>query len=88
VSTFAGHLEETFKPNEVTKRRPQNRNQQSAVQITQPIKFLTPKEIQNIIHDINRRKAPGYDLITGRITKKKKCQEKALTSKNYMQRNY
>jgi hypothetical protein len=39
------------------------------LQITQPIKFLTPKEIQNIIQDINPRKAPGYDLITGRILK-------------------
>jgi hypothetical protein len=40
------------------------------LQISQPIKFLTQKEIQNIIQDdLNPMKAPGYDLITGRILK-------------------
>jgi hypothetical protein len=38
--------------------------------IIQPIKFLTPKEIRNIIQEyLNPRKAPGYDLIRGRILK-------------------
>jgi hypothetical protein len=40
------------------------------LQITQSIKFLTPKKIQNITQeDLSPRKAPGYDLITGRILK-------------------
>jgi hypothetical protein len=33
------------------------------LQITQPVKFPTPKEIQNIIEE-NPRKASGYDLTT------------------------
>jgi hypothetical protein len=38
--------------------------------VIQPVKFLTPKEIRNIIQeDLNPKKAPGYDLITGRILK-------------------
>jgi hypothetical protein len=71
---FAEHLEKTFKPNEL----PQNEDLETEInkalkeppQITQPIKFLTPKEIQNIMQaDLNLRKAPGYDLITRRILK-------------------
>jgi hypothetical protein len=71
ANTFAGHLEKAFKPNEL----PQNKafeteiskSLEEPLQIIQPIKFFTPQEIQNIIHDLNPRKAPGYDLITGRI---------------------
>jgi hypothetical protein len=37
------------------------------LQIINPIKFFTPKEIQKIIQDLNTRKAPGYNYITGRI---------------------
>jgi hypothetical protein len=73
VNTSAGHLEKTSKPNEL----PQNEDIETEInkvlkeplQIIQPIKFLTPKEIQNKIKDLNPRKAPGYDLITGRILK-------------------
>jgi hypothetical protein len=47
-----------------------NKALKEPLQITQPIKFLTPKEIQNIIQkDLNPSKAPGYDLMTGRISK-------------------
>jgi hypothetical protein len=76
ANTFAGHLEKTLKPNEL----PQNEDLETEInkalkeplQITQPIKFLTPKEIQNIVQeDLNPRKAPGYDLITERILKEK-----------------
>jgi hypothetical protein len=67
-------LEKTFKPNEL----PQNEDLETEInkplkeplQITQKIKFLTPNEIQNIIQeDLNPRKAPGYDIITGRMLK-------------------
>jgi hypothetical protein len=80
ANTFAGHLENTSKPNDL----PQNEGHKTEInkalkeplQIIKPIKFLTPKEIRNIIQeDLNPRKAPGFDLITGRILKKK-CQEK------------
>jgi hypothetical protein len=74
ANTFAGHIETTFKPVEL----PQNEDLETEIkralkeplQTTQPIKFLTPKEIQNIIQeDLNPREAPGCDLITGRILK-------------------
>jgi hypothetical protein len=74
ANTFAGHLEKTFKLNDL----PQNEGLETEInkalkeplQIIQPIKLLTPKEIRNIIQeDLNPRKAPGYDLITGRILK-------------------
>jgi hypothetical protein len=39
------------------------------LQITQPIKLLTPQEFQNIIQDLNPRETPGYSLITGEILK-------------------
>jgi hypothetical protein len=52
ANTFAEHLEKTFKSNELL----QNKNLETDInkalkeqlQITQPIKFLTPKEIQNV----------------------------------------
>jgi hypothetical protein len=73
ANTFAGHVEKTFKPNEL----PQNEDLETEInkalkepiQIIQPIKFLTPKEIQNIIQDLSPRIDPGYVLITGRILK-------------------
>jgi hypothetical protein len=51
VNTSAGHLEKTSKPNEL----PQNEDLETEInkalkemlEITQPIKFLTPKEIKN-----------------------------------------
>jgi hypothetical protein len=82
----------TFKPNEL----PQNEYLETEInkalkellQITQPIKFLTSKEIQNIIQeDLNPRKVPGYDLVTGRILNVMPRKGIVLVNK-YMQRNY
>jgi hypothetical protein len=55
ANAFAGHLEKIFKPNEL----PQNEDIETEInkmlkeelQITQPIKILTSKEIQNIIQE-------------------------------------
>jgi hypothetical protein len=47
-----------------------NKAPKEPLKITQQIKFPTPKEIKNTTQeDLNPRKAPGYDLITGRILK-------------------
>jgi hypothetical protein len=47
-----------------------NKALKELLQTTQPVKFLAPKEIQNIIQeDLNPRKDAGYDLITGRTLK-------------------
>jgi hypothetical protein len=39
-------------------------------QISLPIKAFSPKELSQIIKKINEHKAPGYDLITGKILRK------------------
>jgi hypothetical protein len=74
ANTFTGHIEKTFKSNEL----PQNEDFETEInkalkeplQITQPIKFLTQKEIQNITQEgLDPWKVPGYDLSTGRILK-------------------
>jgi hypothetical protein len=73
-NTFAGCLGKSFKPNEVPQNedlgKEINKALKEPIQITQPMKFLAPKEIQNIIQeDLNPSKAPGYDLITRTIVK-------------------
>jgi hypothetical protein len=55
------------------------------LQIAQPLKRLTPKEIRNIIQeDFNPRKAPGYYLRTERILKEmpRKCIVHLTTIRN------
>jgi hypothetical protein len=47
-----------------------NKALEEPLQIIQPIQFCTHREIQKIIQGaLSPRKAPGYDLITGRILK-------------------
>jgi hypothetical protein len=63
-----------FKPNKLLQNETLgteiNKTLEKPLQIIHPIKYFTPKEIQNIIQeDLNPRKAPGYDLFTGRILK-------------------
>jgi hypothetical protein len=74
ANTFEGHLEKTLKPNDLPQNEGLeteiNRELKEPLQIIQLIKFLTPKEIRNIIQDdLNPRKAHGCGLITWRILK-------------------
>jgi hypothetical protein len=74
ANIFAGHLEKAFKSNELPENEAFeaeiNKTLEEPLQITQPVYFLAPKESQNIIQgDLDPRKAPGCDLITGRILK-------------------
>jgi hypothetical protein len=68
ASTFAGQLVKAFKPNELQQNAnfetEINKTLKEPLQITQPINFLTQKEIQNTIQEISTQ---GYDLISGRI---------------------
>lgn len=68
VSLFAAHLEETFKP---LPRQTANENITTISKIdNHNIRFVTIKELKNEINNnLNIRKAPGYDLITGQIVK-------------------
>jgi len=68
ASMFAEYLEETFKPlprqtSEENLARVKNKNKSE-------IKLVKFKELKNVIKtDLNIKKAPGYDLITGKIIK-------------------
>lgn len=69
---FADHLEQTFKPNEQYTRESVNNTDQllPLLERGEEIPLVTPKEVENDIkNNINPRKAPGFDLITGLILK-------------------
>jgi hypothetical protein len=64
---FANYLEQTFQPNE-NQDEPQLLEQ---VGEEMDIAFITPKEVvEEIKTNINKKEAPGYDLITEEILKK------------------
>lgn len=66
ADTFTDHLRATFQPNDIVS---------DYIPITiylkrLSIKTFSPKEIQWKIDKLNNRKAPGFDLVTTRISKK------------------
>jgi hypothetical protein len=70
---FADYLEQIFKPNEQQSR---NEEQMFLSEENEDIPLVTPKEVANKIKcNINPRKAPGFDLITGEVLKQlpRKC---------------
>jgi hypothetical protein len=80
ANTFARHVGKSFEPNEIPENEDLeteiNKAPKEPLQITQPMKFHTPKEIRNIIQkDLNPSETPPYDLIRGRILKEmpRKC---------------
>lgn len=63
---FATHLENTFHPNEELEEV----EQPEILPENQEIDIVSPKEVAKEIRDnINPKKAPGFDLITGEILK-------------------
>lgn len=71
---FAEHFKQVFKPNPVDANfdiRPEVEEfLDSAHQLSLPIRPFKSSEVQNVItNELNPKKAPGYDLITGRILK-------------------
>jgi hypothetical protein len=65
---FAEHLEEVFTPNDM-----QNNNDLEEIHnnITEEITPVTPREVaEEIESNLNPKKAPGFDLITGQILKR------------------
>ena len=63
---FAKQLEKTFQPHE------ENENAldwEEPTQENKEIKLTTPKEVSFEINNINPKKAPGFDLITGEVLK-------------------
>ena len=68
ADTFADHLENIFKPNEIDSDIDIQEVTNREENIT--IKLVTPKEVANEIEtNLNPKKAPGFDLITGNILK-------------------
>ena len=64
---FAEHLEKTFQPND---EQNDEVNWEEIVQQEEAIKLVTPKEVANeITNNLNSKKSPGFDLITGTILK-------------------
>jgi hypothetical protein len=63
---FASYLENIFQPNEELIEI----DQTDIIQETQEIQFVTPNEVsKEIKENIHRKKAPGFDLITGELLK-------------------
>lgn len=67
---FAEHLEQVFTP---LPSRNSDKDIENFLEIpcqmSLPIKPFTPKEVRREIKNLNSRKAPGYDLITGTTLK-------------------
>ena len=63
---FANHLETTFQPHGENENTP---GWEEPVQENKEIQLTTPKEVSVEINNINPKKAPGFDLITGEVLK-------------------
>jgi len=69
ANLFAVHLENVFKPHPKCCDDPHINNVHEGKEEVQ-INFVTMKELKNLIeNNLNAKKAPGYDLITGKIIK-------------------
>lgn len=69
---FAKHLSQVFTPNEST--MPEFEQEVDIVvnsdqQLSLPLKLVTPKELYKKIKNLENKKAPGFDLITGEVLK-------------------
>lgn len=69
---FAEHLSKVFTPNESSMTEfdaEVDRVLLSDQQLTPPLSVVTPREIKRTIFNLENRKAPGFDLITGEVLK-------------------
>lgn len=70
VETFAEHLAKVFQPFPAEDLQTEEKiikALEAPFQLDFPIKLFKIKEVSTIIKKINCKKAPGYDLITGKI---------------------
>jgi len=80
AEVFADHLERTFQPNEEKSMDSPRRIEETQIKEIPPV---TPKEILNVIKvNIHPKKAPGFDLITGKILKQ--LPKKAIVKLTYL----
>lgn len=75
ADVFAKHLSTVFKPFPSTLTIDENseilRNLEAPFQMDLPIKAFKDREVKRVIlYDINPKKAPGFDLITGKVLQK------------------
>jgi len=72
AETFASYFEAVFKPHNLNSNIEHDIHEfnDSPNQLDMPIKPFTPSDINKVIkYDLNAKKAPGYDLITGTVLK-------------------
>lgn len=72
AETFASYFKEVFKPHNLNSNIEQDilEFNDSPNQLDRPIKPFTPNDVSKVIkYDLNGKKAPGYDLITGTVLK-------------------
>lgn len=80
AKAFAEYLELIFRPNEVQADDGENEEElgreiQRLEEIgKEEIRLATPKEVaQEIVKNLNPKKAPGFDLVTGDVLKQLPC---------------
>lgn len=77
---FANYLEEIFSPNEAADDIPLQEIENTE---NEEIHLVTPKEVANEIkNNLNPKKAPGFDLVTGEILKQ--LPQKAIVMLTYL----
>lgn len=67
ADTFAQHLEQVFTPHSNIPDTDIDRFLNMPLQMSLPIKKVTFSEVKNEIELLNKKKAPGYDLINGKV---------------------
>lgn len=84
AAAFAKHLENVFRPFPAMISQEEDNKiiefLQAPYQMAPPIQAIKLQEIKTLIKNINSKKAPGYDLITGSVIKQ--LPDKALTALN------
>jgi hypothetical protein len=65
--TFASHLTDVFKTEPDDEEEEMEDSINTPCQMSLPIKAFSPKEVRKEVSQLNPRKAPGYDFITGQL---------------------
>jgi hypothetical protein len=70
AENFAEHLSQVFTPH-ISHHARNNEKTENFLdvpcQLTLPVKAYSPREVIQAINKVNQHKAPGYDLITGKL---------------------
>ena len=67
ADTFAQHFAKVFTPHSDTQDTEINNFLEAPLQLSLPIKNFKYSEVKYVIDHLNKKKAPGYELINGRV---------------------